>query len=140
MFVNDPNGMRFADLDEETRQKLANFLHDRAAYQMKSAEISTLRAKAIMTSDPKLHEDVETMASTVLTPMRESLNEPMFDLIKASVDVDGILEMLPMLLMVITQNVDLDLLLTAMGIEPDTVTKIMSEVTGFIGSNMPDFG
>lgn len=121
-----------ADLDEETRLKLANYLRDRNEYLDASRKLNELRIKMLIDGTPASAEHVNDYASTVVAPLRAGVSRQMTELLKRSVDLEGLKSMMPMVLMGLMRSVNLRLLLTVFDLEPDIVERMVTKIKNYI--------
>lgn len=121
----------FQNLDEETRQDLADLLDSRAEYLTHQISVNRLRAVALRDPTPENLEAVEDYATEYVKPLREELAAQTHRLVEAAVDIDGIKAMLPAVLMGLSQSINIPLLLTASGADPDMITLVVTEAQDY---------
>lgn len=117
-----------ADIDPALREKMAGILKDRAELLRAQAEVSDLRSRA-WAGEEGLSDIIELKAAD-LTKLREDYMSQVRVLVKDSVDVEGLLGVLPMMGLAVLQKfkVPPTLLLEAMGVDFDHFKKLVDEV------------
>ena len=123
-----------SELDEETRTKVAALLTDRNELLEAKVKLNRLRAAMLLNPTQSNIDSVEAYTSTVIAPLNTRLNEQAGELMMASVDVEGLKSMMPMVLMGLLRSVNLSLLLTAIDIEPDRIDRLISKIKDYVHS------
>jgi CHAT domain-containing protein len=121
----------FQNLDDETRQDLADLLDSRAEYLTHQISVNRLRAIALRDPTPENLEAVEDYATEYVKPLREELAAQTHRLVEAAVDIDGLKAMLPAVLLALSQSINVPLLLTASGADPDMITLVVTEAQDY---------
>ena len=120
------------DLDEETRLELANYLRDRNEYLEAVRTLNELRIQMLIDGTPESTERASDYASTVVGPLRDGLSPQLDRLLKKSVDFEGMKSMLPMIVMGLMRSVNLRLMLTTLGYEPDVIDKLVDMIKNYV--------
>ncbi|MGF7228435.1 MAG: hypothetical protein ACQR33_00430 [Candidatus Saccharibacteria bacterium] len=130
----------FKNLDDGTRAQLVELMRARAEYQEAAAKLTNLRVTAI--SNPSLSNvtAVEDYSSTIVAPLRLHMSELSLPLFKEAFDLEGLKSQLPMLLpailMGVLGHVNLPLVLTAIGVEPDTISHLVELIGDLFDKGM----
>lgn len=132
MFETVPTSL--AGLDEETRLKLADLLTRRNEYFVQLTKLNELRIQALMNPSTYLEEQMNDFNSAVVAPLRDGMSKDMSSILDGAVNVDNIKALMPMILMGVLQSVNVPLLLVTLGLEPDMIEKLVSEINKFIRS------
>lgn len=116
LFSYDP-----ANLPAEVREQMAAILTTRGVLQRASADVSDLRARA-WAGEEGLTEVIELKAAD-LAKLREDFSAHFVPFIKDSVDLDGLMEMLPMFALGVLSKFKVPplLLLEAIGMDVDNL-------------------
>ena len=120
------------DLTKKQRLALANLLNARSDYAAKEIELNQLRLKALANPTTTNQEAVRDFAALVTTPLREDVTRQTLTLMHEAIDMEGLVEFLPSVLMGLLQFVNLPLALTAIGVEPDEADKIIEIITDYV--------
>lgn len=115
----------FEHLDPETREVLISLIEKRTAYFAHQTELNRLRIAAIRTPTPEALQAVEEYAATHVRPLRESMAPEMTKLMEQAINVERLMNMLPMVLSALTTSVDVPLLLTILGADPDMISTLV---------------
>lgn len=121
------------DLSEDERAKLVMLLRKRDAYMMHSRALNDLRITYLQNPTESNAASVEAYNTTVLAPMRRDMQEDFVGLLEMSIDVEGIKKFLPMALAGFLQSVNLPLLLTALGWEPEAINDLINLAKDYMG-------
>lgn len=115
-------------IDDKTRAEVSNILQSRSVLLAAQAEVAGLRARA-WAGEVGLNEIIDLKAAD-LAKLREDYSKSLLALLKRSVDVDGLLEMLPMFGMALLQklNVPLPVLLESLGADLDAIKALVEIV------------
>jgi len=119
-----------ADLSDDHRTQMAHILKARAELQQASAEVAILRARVFSGDpDPSL-PDLIDLKSANLLKLRQDSGHATMAFVKNSVDVDGLLEVLPTIGFLILQKFEapLPVVLEAMGVDIDAIKLLVSEL------------
>ena len=122
----------FRDLTKKQRIALANVLNARTEYAKKEIELNELRKKALANPTRENEEAVHDFAALVTTPLREDVTRQTLVLMHEAIDIDGLIEFLPSVLMGLLQFVNLPLMLTAIGVEPNEADKIIKIIADYV--------
>ena len=120
------------DLDEETRLELANYLRGRNEYLEATRTLNELRIQMLIDGTPESAERASDYASTVVGPLRDGLTPRLIGLLKKSVDFESLKGMLPMVVMGLMRSVNLRLMLTTIGYEPDVIDKLVNMIKDYV--------
>jgi hypothetical protein len=132
MSIGDANSVSLKNLSRAQRHALANLLNARSLYMEKGIELNRLRLKAIANPTEENEEAVRDFAALVTTPLREDDIRQAAALIRESIQTKELLEFLPSVLMGLLQFVNLPLLLTAIGVEPNEADRFIELVSEYI--------
>jgi hypothetical protein len=124
------------DLNKEQRHALANLLNARKRYAAEEIKLNDLRLKALANPTRANEEAVRDFAASVTTPLREDVTRQTLALMHEAISVKELVEFLPSVLMGLLQFVNLPLMLTAIGVEPDEADKIIEIVTDYVKKGM----
>ncbi|HJP81108.1 MAG TPA: hypothetical protein VJ841_01775 [Candidatus Saccharimonadales bacterium] len=129
-----PGSLR--DLSKEQRHALANLLNARKSYAAEEIKLNDLRLRALANPTSENEKAVRDFASTVTTPLREDVTRQTLVLMHEAIDTKGLVEFLPSVLMGLLQFVNLPLMLTAIGVDPDEADKIIQIITDYVKKGM----
>jgi hypothetical protein len=115
-------------IDDKTRAEVSKILQSRSVLLTAQAEVAGLRART-WAGEVGLSEIIDLKAAD-LAKLREDYSKNLLSLLKRSVDVDGLLEMLPMFGMALLQklNVPLPVLLESLGADLDAIKALVEIV------------
>lgn len=120
------------DIHPTHREQMAAILKTRGEFMRASAEVSDLRARA-WAGETGLNDLIELKAAD-LAKLRQDHAPRLIGLLKDSVDVDGLMSLVPMLAAGILQNfrVPLPVLLEALGVDFDNFKLLAEQLKDFI--------
>ena len=121
-----------ADIQPAHREQMAAILKARGEFMRASAEVSDLRARA-WAGETGMDDLIELKAAD-LAKIRQDYAPLMIGLLKESVDVEGLLSLVPMLVAGVLQNfrVPLPVLLEALGVDFDNLKLLAEQLKDFI--------
>ena len=127
LFSYDPSA-----IEPEHRDHMARILKARTEYMRAAAEVIDYRARAWAGEEGL--EDVAGLKAADLTKVREDYFREMRELVKASVNVEGLMDMVPMLVVAVLQNfkIPLPVVLEAMGIDLDQLKLFVEQLKKLI--------
>lgn len=130
LFAYDP-----ADIEPEYREKMAGILKARAELFSLSSEVTGLRARA-WAGEEGLTDLIDLKAAD-LAKLREDYGKQMIALFKVSVDVEGLLGLLPMLGLAVLNKFKVPplLLLEAAGMDVDNLKLIAQQLKELVEEN-----
>lgn len=116
-----------ATIDPATRAKVAGVLKARSELLTVQGELAALRAVTWAGSNESLTEVIE-LKSAVLKKLRKDHSEKQLSLLKESVDVDGLLDILPDLGVALLEklNVPLPVILEIVGADFDGIKDMLA--------------
>jgi hypothetical protein len=120
------------EADEETRLKLAELLENRNEYLQQQLTLNSLRVTMLRDGTPESEQRAKDFSSTVVAPLREKMTPQIIELLQSSFDIKGIKGLMPIIVMGILQSVNLPVLLTTLGLEPDQVEQLASLVQDYV--------
>jgi hypothetical protein len=132
--LNEANS--FEHLDEETHDTLVSLLEKRTSYFAHQTELNRLRIAALTTPTAEAWQAVTDYGTNHIKPLRESMGPEIMKLVEQAVNVDVIKAMLPMLLAALAQAVDIPLILTTLGADPDMVTSVVGSAQEYFRNGM----
>lgn len=114
-----------ATVSPEIREKLAGILSNRAELLALQAEVTALRARAW--SGEKGLDALIDLKAVGLVKLRKNNGERLLSLLKESVDVDGLVDLLPTIGIALLQklNVPLPVILEAAGADIDAIKEMV---------------
>lgn len=123
-------------LSPEDRERLADLLEARLALAEQQRVLNQMRITHLR--DPKAvsEEQVNGYAKDIIAPARSRISEQQVLLLQSSIDAQKLKDMLPMILLAVTQSINIPLLLAALNIEPDMVEDLVKHIKEFIDSGM----
>lgn len=124
----------FASMDAADRAILARLLDKRNEYLAKTIKLNELKIAALTNPSAANEAAVNDFSTAVIAPLRDAMQDDVRALLQKAVDVDGLQSMLPMILAGALQSVNITLLLTAIGIDPDMISKLVKEIKEYISS------
>jgi hypothetical protein len=136
MFGDLPSFASLDTLDDESRTRLANLLSGRNAYNAELIKLNELRIDMLLNPTPEKQEAIDAFNTTVVAPLRDGLTQDAFALFSVAVNIDNLKDLMPMVLAGVLQSVNIPLLLTVIGLEPDTINKLVQAISEFIKSGM----
>ena len=134
MFDFGSNGSMFESLDADTRLAVANLLQQRNEYAELMMEVNRRKIQILMNPTAEAEQDLAEYTSAVVAPMRMKMSQDTVALLGKAVDVEAIKGLLPIILLGLTQSIDLPLLFTVMGLDPDMI----AESVGYIKEYFSD--
>jgi hypothetical protein len=126
----------FSDLDEETRLKLADLIEARNNYMNHIMVLNSMKIDALRAPDPTKDARIADYSSALIAPIRTHMSELTTEMLERAVDVEKVKALLPMLLLVATQAVNLPVLMMALGLDPDQFTFLIGKIKDAISDNM----
>ena len=126
----------YGELSPEQKQTLASFLADRNEYLTLQVRLNELRIQVLNNPTPAAEEQLQDFASAVVAPVRDRLSQQVLDLVGESVNVDKIMQMLPLLLLTMAQSVNIPMLLTVINLDPDMIEKLIGSASDYFKSGM----
>lgn len=122
-------------LDPEIREQVSNILQARSELLVVQAEVAGLRAR-VWAGEDGLDDAIDLKAADLLK-LREDHRDQFVKLLKVSVDVEGLVELLPALGVALLQkfNIPLPVVLEASGADIDAL-KLLVEKTKELISGM----
>lgn|GEM_PF-6268992 len=102
------------------------------------AELSYQRMQLLYFADPSedLQDTLEAFTDEVLQPRKTAVYELMKEGAIGAIDIEGLKEMLPMMLYVLKSKVDIKLLLAVTGVHPALVENAMDALMELIKKDM----
>jgi hypothetical protein len=129
----------YASLSAEQRAKLANLLKLRNEYNAELFELNTRRIAVLLNYSEAGEAAVREYAALVVAPLRRKVASETSKVIsEEAIDMDSLQSMLPMALMALTQSVNIPLLLTAAGLEPDMIEQFTTKVSSYFQQGMKE--
>jgi hypothetical protein len=125
-----------SELDEETRFRVARFMLTRNEYLAELIKLNGLQIAALTHPSPMTEAAVKDFNETVIIPLRRSLGSEIAPVLQAAVDIKGLKSFLPSILMGLLQFVNVPLVLSVYGVDPDMIEKLVREISTFIRSDM----
>ncbi len=122
--------------DEATRLQLLQLLIERGKYNEAQGELNELRIAALVDPSPERDQAIADFAATTLPPIREALHDRMGAVLKSSVDVGALKNLLPAILAGALEAVDLRALFLVLGIEPATIESLIGRIRDYINLGM----
>lgn len=122
------------ELDEDVRVRLAGLLEKRNRYLTEAIKLNELRIRVLMNPSELTESQANAFNSTVVAPLRDAMSDDMQFLTEKAINFDGIQAMLPMVVAGLLQSVNLTLLFTMMGADPDMIERSIGDVSKFIKS------
>lgn len=126
----------YADLTAEQREKLAAYLTLRNEYLPAQIELNRRRIAVLENYSPAEEAAIREYSATVVAPLRLKFSQSWIELLKDSVDVKAMESMLPMVLMVLTQSINVPMLLTTLGLEPDSIDQLTHGLSSYFKKGM----
>jgi hypothetical protein len=123
-------------LDDETRTRLANLLSNRNAYLAEMIKLNELRVDGLLNPTPAKQEAIDAFNSTVVAPLRDGLTSDTLALLGTAVDIDSLKDLVPFMLAGALRSINIPLLMATLGFEPDTINKLVKEISEYIKSGM----
>lgn len=121
-----------ASMPEESRQQMANILKTRGEYLRSAAEIADLRAR-IWSGEQGLN-DITELKGASLTNIRALYIEQVITLLKDSVDLEGIMALMPMIIGGLLQSfkVPIPVMFEAIGSDVDQLKILVEGIQGLL--------
>ena len=120
------------EMDEETRLKLAELLEGRNEHLQQQLTLNSLRITMLRDGTPDSEQRAKDFNSAVVAPLRDKLTPQTLELLERSIDLKGIKGIMPLVVMGLMQSVNLPLLLTTVGMEPDQVEQLVGMVQDYV--------
>lgn len=123
LFSYDPSA-----IEPEHRERMAGILRARREYLRAAAEVMDYRART-WSGEVGLGEIAEIKAAD-LAKLRQDFSKQVMELLKASVDLEGLMESLPMLVLAVLRNfkVPLPIVMEAIGLDLDQFKFLTEEL------------
>lgn len=123
LFSYDPSA-----IEPEHRERMAGILKARCEYLRAAAEVMDYRARA-WAGEMGLSEIAELKAAD-LAKLRQDFSKQVMELLKTSVDLEGLMESLPMLVLAVLRNfkVPLPIVMEAIGLDLDQFKFLTEEL------------
>lgn len=133
LFSYDP-----AEIDPERRKQMSIILSSRAAMVRAQADVGELRARTWAGEDGL--NDIIDLKAADLDKLREDYRRHVQEMLSTAVDVQGLLETLPMLALAVLQkfNVPPMLLLEALGVDFDALKVVTEGIKDMIENGFGD--
>lgn len=125
-----------SSLDAETRDLFVQLLEVRNKYYALMGDYNRRQIGVAKNPDPAEEKALIEYSTLVLRPVRQEIKVLSMALFHKAIDVDGLKEMLPMALMALTSSINIPLVLTVLGIDPDAVSEAVEEISSFFGEGM----
>lgn len=126
----------FDSLSEDQRQKLIELFQLRIEYHDHLKVLYGLRLQQLTNHSPAADQQVSGYSSAVVAPVRSRMMEISTELAKQAVDIYKAKAMLPMVLMALSQSVNIPLLMASLNIEPDMVESLTKQLKQYFESGM----
>jgi len=111
----------YAQLSAEERDTLATLIQARIDLAEKTAVLDRMRVKVLRNYTPEGETELAEYARTVLDPLRRSVTTQQSEMAMSAIDVKSLKALLPMILLGVSQGINLPMLLATMNVEPDHV-------------------
>jgi hypothetical protein len=128
----------YGDLDLETRTALASFLSDRNEYTKQLLKLNELRIKVLQNPTPDGEKQLAEYSSAIVAPLRGKLSEQTVELLKRAIDLDSLKGLLPIIFLGVTQAINVPMLLTILGIDPDMIEQLVGQAKKFVKDGLSD--
>jgi|GEM_PF-5788583 len=128
----------YANLSAEQRAKLANLLKLRNEYTAELLKLNERRIAVLLDYSEAGEAEARGYATLVVAPLRRKVVEASRDLYEDAIDMEALQSMLPMALMALTQSVNIPLLLTTAGLEPDMIEQFTTKVSSYFQQGMKE--
>jgi len=125
LFAYDP-----AVVDPEIRAKMADILKARGEILRASAEVSDLRARS-WAGEEGLTDFIDLKAQD-LAKLRDDYGQQMIPFVKDSVDVDGLMGMLPMFGIAVLQNFKVPPMLLLEALDIDNIKMVATKLKSLV--------
>ena len=129
-------GSAYATMDAAKRRKLADLLHHRNEYSAMVTKVNNQKIQILMHPTAASEQELAEYTRTTVAPMREKLQKETVALMVQAVDVEGLKQMLPMLLAAVANFVDLPLLFEAAGLDPDMIEEALGLLREYFSHNV----
>lgn len=127
----------YTHLDETTRAQLAELTRVRIELMGHQIKAKEYLLQVLANPTPDNEQQLEDFDSTVIAPLRARINELAQPLVQQSLNLQGIVGMLPMMLAGLMQYIDPSLLFAALGIDPGEAEEKIKQLRQLISI---DFG
>lgn len=114
-------------LAAEDAQRLATVLERRNDYLGLQQQANRLRIKVLETRTAAAQQELNEYLSGAIASARARMTEDLVKLLDSAINIDGIKSLLPMMLLGIVQNINLPLLLTTLGLDPDMISELVKQ-------------
>lgn len=128
----------YGDLTLAQRAKLADLFTIRNEYLTHMIELNKRRVAVLTNPTEAGEKDMQEYASVTMASIRQRQSELVVELIQEGVNVDMVKGLLPMILLGLSQALNIPLLVGALGIDPDMVQIGMDKGTEFFKSGGSD--
>ncbi len=119
-------------LDDETLEKLMELSSARAEYLQAAAQVQSMRAEQFKGSLHFNQTELDSYVEQVLAPRRTKVYRLQSEMLVDAVDVNEIKSMLPMILAGLMAKLDLELVLSIVGVDVDAAKEGVDLIREFI--------
>lgn len=119
-------------IDDEMLDKLVELSSARAEYLQAAAQVQNMRAEQLKGSFRFDQAELDSYVEQVLAPRRTKVYRLQSEMLVDAVDVDQIKSLLPMVLAGLISKVDLELVLSIIGVDIDAAKEGMELIREFI--------
>lgn len=127
----------FGDMTPEQRTNLAELVALRSEYYAQVVKISDKLINVLQHPTPEGEADLRELSSALVAPVRSRFADKQRDVIVGDcIDLNELKGMLPMLLMALTQSINLPILMTVLNLEPDMIEQLVGLATDYFKSGM----
>jgi hypothetical protein len=127
----------YRGLSDTQRAALAELFALRNEYYAQATKLNNIRLRVLQDPTPGGEDEVREFAAVMVTPVRMRMVEATGKLLtEEALDLERLKGMLPMVLMALTQSVNVSLLMNLLDVEPDIVEKMLEQVREYFSSGM----
>jgi hypothetical protein len=132
----DMDGSLLASLTEDQRKMLTEALELRNEMMGHNIKMNALRIDLMRNPSREGEKTLTDYADVHVAPLRRRIAESTARILDEAIDIDKLKDMFPMALSALSQSVNLPLLLTAAGFDPDTISEMIQSLTDYFRSGM----
>jgi hypothetical protein len=122
----------FDELTEEQKAKLLEVLELRTKFYRYAREMTRRQIELLRDPSPLAEEELKEFIAEFVTPVRREMAQKGVELSRDAIDIETMKSILPMILMAVTQGVNLPLLMTALGLDTDITIEAFGQIKKII--------
>ena len=126
----------YEGLSGEQRSSLADLIEVRNEYNQALIILNQMRIEVLRNYTEEGEARLTDFSAAIVSPIRIRVSTQLVGIMKDVVDVEGLKGMMPMVVMALLGNINLPLVLNAIGLEPDTIEELINLTKDFFKQGM----